>query len=45
MNKNQKTYKWGNIEIELGKVYTMKDLPAFGKFPHSEQTDNKEDTP
>jgi hypothetical protein len=29
MNKNRKTYKWGNYEIELGKVYTLKDFPPF----------------
>jgi hypothetical protein len=43
MNKNRKTYKWGNHEIELGKVYTLKDFPPFGPSSNDEPDGENEE--
>lgn len=43
MDKQNKTYKWGNYEIELGKVYTLKDFPPFGPPPKEKSQEKKEE--
>lgn len=43
MDRNKKTYKWGNYEIELGKVYTLKDFPPFGPSPKEKLQDKEGD--